>query len=56
VNGLESRRKRCAKSCLGFFYSRDENPKLFCVFDLTVTYFFFSRVEIREDGERDRET
>jgi len=21
--------KRCAKSCLGFFYSRDENPKLF---------------------------
>ena len=29
--------KRCAKSCLGFFYSRDENPKLFCVFDLTVT-------------------
>ena len=35
-DGLEAAEKVC-KKLFRVFYSRDENPKLFCVFDLTVT-------------------
>jgi len=29
--------EKVCKKLFRVFYSRDENPKLFCVFDLTVT-------------------